>query len=108
MPVEPQLFAIIPLFQSWASKHSDIKRIWVFGSRLKGTQRADSDLDVAIEIDPIETDEETQLVWMDKNKVWLSELQALSPFRVQLEMYGTPELDQYLACCSMLIYERAI
>jgi len=32
----------------------------------------------------------------------------LSPFRVHLEMYGTPHVGGYLAACSMLIYERAI
>jgi predicted nucleotidyltransferase len=82
--------------------------MWFFGSRVKGIQRPDSDLDAAIEIDPIETDEETQIIWMDNSKRWLFELQSMSPFQLQLEMNGTTKLDQYLACCSMLIYERAI
>lgn len=37
---------------TWAQSAPEIKRAWIFGSYAYGTPRADSDLDVAIEIQP--------------------------------------------------------
>ena len=75
---------------------------------MRGTQSPESDLDICIEIDPIATDEETQNVWIDEKEGWLAELALLTPYKIHLEMYGTPHVDEYIERCSMLIYERAI
>ncbi len=40
------------LVATWAQSAPEIKRAWIFGSYAYGTPRADSDLDVAIEIQP--------------------------------------------------------
>lgn len=37
---------------TWAKADPVITRAWIYGSRWKGTNRPDSDLDVAVEIDP--------------------------------------------------------
>jgi predicted nucleotidyltransferase len=39
----------IAYIQGWASANSNIKRVWIFGSRIGSIARPDSDLDVAIE-----------------------------------------------------------
>ena len=36
--------------RSWAQGEPNVKRAWIFGSRARGDQRDDSDLDVAVEI----------------------------------------------------------
>ena len=107
MSVDNELFVTIPRIQAWAGSQSTIRRVWTFGSRLRGSQQTESDLDISIEIDPLSTDEEAQIVWMDAKAGWLAELALLAPYKIHLEMYGTPKIAEYLACCSMLIYERA-
>ena len=106
MAIDEKLFKTISLISTWSRNKVRIKRVWIYGSRLRGTQNHDSDLDIAIEIDLISTDEEAQMLWMDEKASWVSELQALSPYKIHLEMYGTPKVSEFIACCSMLIYER--
>ena len=36
--------------KAWASANTRVARLWIFGSRAKGTSRRDSDLDIAIEL----------------------------------------------------------
>lgn len=108
MTVDTRLFNVVTEFRAWATNKPNVRRMWIYGSRLLGTQRPDSDLDTAIEIDVLSTDAETQLKWMDDKEMWLKELQNLSPFKVHLEMHGTPHVNEYVASCSMLIYKRAI
>lgn len=44
------------LVRTWAQSTPEIKRVWIFGSYAYGTPRADSDLDVAVEILPAAID----------------------------------------------------
>jgi predicted nucleotidyltransferase len=109
MTVTAGFLTFVPAYAEWARANPRIRRAWVFGSRLRGTQTPDSDIDLALEIDPLETDDETMGWWMFEKERWTEELQAISPYRVQLEWFGgeaTPKIQQYLACCSMLVYER--
>jgi predicted nucleotidyltransferase len=109
MPVTSEFLTFVPRFSEWAASKRRIRRAWVYGSRLRGTQASDSDIDLALEIDQLETDEETLADWMFESSEWQKELQALVPFKVQLEWYGgegTPKITQYIACCSMLVFER--
>lgn len=70
MAVDTQLFAVIPKLSAWAVSKSNVQWVCVFGSRVRGTQqRADSDLDVAIGIDVLSADAETQLRWMDDTRL---------------------------------------
>ena len=39
------------ILNNWAASKILINRVWVFGSRAKGTHKPDSDLDIAIELD---------------------------------------------------------
>jgi uncharacterized protein len=104
--VDERLFEVATALKEWARGKPDIQRVWIYGSRLRGTQRPDSDLDLSIEIGPFETDSDMQLRWMDEVKGWRAQLQSISPYKVHVEMYGTEFTRQYIACCSMLVYER--
>jgi predicted nucleotidyltransferase len=52
---------------------------------VKGTARPDSDLDIAVELIISETSERTQF-WMDHHATWSSELKAVLPYCVHLEL----------------------
>lgn len=110
MTVEDRFLTFIPQLRQWAIAHERIKRLWVYGSRLRGTQRGDSDLDVAIEIEPPLQDDENDVFDKVTRQRWQSDIQQLfGGVVVQLQWYGgesTPRLLHFIACCSMLVYER--
>lgn len=76
--------------RKWAAGKRIVKRVYFFGSRAKGTNRSDSDLDVAVEL--IYEEFGTALAhWMAEEESWLSELQGLIPFEVDLELLHATE-----------------
>ncbi len=93
----------------WAISEPLVLRVWIFGSRVRGDNRPDSDLDVAIELDAM--DESGGLAtWMLRTSHWAAELQALAPWKIHLEQYagnGTPMIAHALTHSSRLIYEKS-
>lgn len=97
----------------WAKQKPLIGRVFVFGSRVRGDHRPDSDIDIAVELDPEHfrgTDESGGwATWMLETDGWKEELQKLLPFNVQLERYHTdqtPTIACGLARSSVLVYEK--
>ena len=91
-----------------------VKRVYLFGSRVRGDFRPDSDIDIAVELDPKAfsgADDSSGLAtWMFESNAWKTELQSLIPLRVQLERYHraqTPTVGKGLARSSELVYEKA-
>ena len=83
--------------QRWAtSLQFDVKRIYLFGSQAKGTEKKDSDIDIAIEFtEPLST-----LAWMDWHEEWEKGLSKILEGRVHLELYAgddTPSLKAYIS-----------
>ena len=60
--------------KNWAQATACIRLVWIFGSRVRGEGRHNSDLDVAVEIDPIGRDELAQPGWMELSPGWRAEL----------------------------------
>lgn len=54
----------------WARSHSEIRKVYLYGSRARGTNRPDSDIDLAIVMKA--TNDESQIVWMD----WIRKYRA--------------------------------
>lgn len=77
------LVQIVAALAQWADRYNVIERIVLFGSRVRGDNRADSDLDVALwpatyGIDPLDT------TWENLNQTEFVELRDLFPFCVHL------------------------
>lgn len=68
----------------WAATKSQIAEVFLYGSRVKGTARDDSDLDVAIRIEA--TDETSLTTWVFEGREWAEELDDLLDVEVHLEM----------------------
>lgn len=105
---------VASLVSTWARAKPLVKRVYLFGSRVRGDHGADSDLDIAVELDPAVfqgADESGGLAtWMFESKGWKGELETLIPLNVQLERYHpdqTPTVGQGLAQSSKLVYEKA-
>lgn len=68
----------------WAAGKNEIAEVFFYGSRAKGTNRSDSDLDVAVRITG---QNETPLTtWIFEGRKWAEELDSLLDVSVHLEM----------------------
>jgi predicted nucleotidyltransferase len=108
--IDDAVFDAMRTLRSWSETRSHVRRLWVFGSRLKGTQRDDSDLDVAMEIDARGTDESAAVSWVGYRHECEQELSALTRFRVDLHPFDcadpTSKVVAYVSCCAALVYAR--
>lgn len=73
--------------QAWAKSVPVINRVWIFGSRARGTETPESDLDIAIEhgILPGDTDVFTTAIGESEN--WRRALQARVSLKLDLQSY---------------------
>jgi predicted nucleotidyltransferase len=94
--------------KSWAIAKRYITRIWLFGSRIRGDSKIDSDLDIAIEYLP-QQDESPVTRWAFDGDQWQTELQAFTQYRIDLWRYEekeTPTIKKGLEESSIKIYDR--
>lgn len=106
-----ELTQIAEIVATWAAQKPLIKRIYLFGSRVRGTYHVTSDIDVAIELDQSECRDECQgmATWICETKGWKLELEAVVPHQVQLVRYAgqdTPVIEDALKESSLLVYEK--
>jgi predicted nucleotidyltransferase len=104
-----QLKNISESLVNWASKNKSISRIWLYGSRIKGTYNEDSDLDIAVEIDEKSISEDITTYSTFETENVQKALQAFIPYKVHLEIVyeDTPHVLSYLKKQSVLIYEKS-
>ena len=99
------------VLRSWASTTPCVRKLWIYGSRAKGTFKADSDLDVAVQIDPIDPDETAYASWFHEKGGWQAELQKRLDVTLDLEWFdpngSTPTIAKGLSEGNVVIYERA-
>jgi predicted nucleotidyltransferase len=86
--------------------------VWIFGSRVKGGYRPDSDLDIAVEAEPVPDSEEALVVWMNQSENWKAQLQQKVSLAVDLDWFdpdgSTPRIYSALEEAKDLVYERAL
>lgn len=101
----PELRPLIPALHRWAQSHPQVGRIWLYGSRVRGTHRPDSDLDVAIEVArPLENDDEKaefQQLLTDGSRYLSAEFGLV----VSLQAHATPGVDVGVEQHGVLVYE---
>lgn len=80
------------IIRQWASTLPLITGIWLYGSRVKGGAREDSDLDVAFTCVGDRNESALTTVIFNRQK-WEAALQALLPVKVHLQ-YADPDEDE--------------
>jgi predicted nucleotidyltransferase len=99
------------LVAQWAASQPIVTCAHIYGSRVRGSHREDSDLDVAIEIAPLPGDSSALATWISEASHLAGSLARLLPVPIDLEWYGgefeTPTVHRGLAAGSLVAYERA-
>lgn len=96
--------------KEWAKSVSMIERVWLFGSRIKGTERHDSDLDIAVEHGVLHGDHNAFTTAIGEIDNWQTQLQSKVSFTVDLQSYIpgiTPTIEAALNESSQLIYQKS-
>lgn len=73
----------------WAENTPKVQRMWLFGSRARGTHRIDSDIDLAVEIAGWDSDDpnvrgEALADWIFKADDWSHQLRSITPLKIDL------------------------
>lgn len=106
-----ELDSIRATVASWASKQPIVQRAWIFGSRVRGTERPDSDVDIAIEVAQLPGDETAFCTFICESDALSEDLQRVVPIQVHLVWHGgptlTPTVHAGLQESSILAYDRA-
>lgn len=93
----------------WAATQPLIVRVWLFGSRVRGTAHPDSDIDVAVEICRLPGDTDARTTFLFEGNGLKMSIQSLLAISVDLQWYGgpieTPTIHAGLEESSTLIYE---
>lgn len=101
----PDICNCVTRFKAWARGQPTLRRVWLYGSCALGTETAESDIDVAFEIDPLPDDASKSVFGTETFPSWRSELQSLSTLEVHLEPWAV--VRDFVATTGVLIYERA-
>jgi predicted nucleotidyltransferase len=96
---------------SWARGNECVRRLWIYGSRARGDSGTHSDLDVAVEIDPIGNDETADVSFISAAAQWRAQLEPHIPFKLHLEWYdpsgSNAAVRRGVHASGVLVYERA-
>ena len=93
----------------WAAENALVRKVYIFGSRARDDFRADSDLDIAIQVNQAPQDGSEYSTWFYFSQELKESLQLLLPYTLQLEWYdpiGTPTVHLGILESSILVYEQ--
>lgn len=74
----------------WASTQPLIRKAYLFGSRVRGTHKPNSDLDVAVEIFTLPGDEYPLTTWICEAQRLKTSTTGVVPVIIDLNWYGGP------------------
>jgi predicted nucleotidyltransferase len=86
-----ELRALAEIIAKWIEPATGLKQVYLFGSRVRGDHRPDSDVDLRIFMEEWEPDEAAARWWMDQNANDFAELKARLPGPLALHR-DTPDL----------------
>jgi predicted nucleotidyltransferase len=103
--------ALSAMVASWAKSEPIVEKAYLFGSRVRGDARCDSDLDVAIELTPQRGDSAPLATWIAEAARLRASISSHIPLTVEIHWYGgpmdTPSVHAGLAAGSRIAYERS-
>jgi predicted nucleotidyltransferase len=92
-PVRPDLIDLARILADWADECSGIDALYLFGSRVRGDHRPDSDVDVRLYLHRWQVDAGTLEWWGKENTEDFARLKARLPGRLSLHADQTDAVD---------------
>ena len=93
----------------WAGTQPLVRKAYLFGSRVRGTHRPDSDLDVAVEIFTLPGDSSPFTTWTGEAQRLKASIAGVVPTAIDLDWYGdeveTPRIHAALEQSSVVVYD---
>ena len=96
----------VPQIQRWAVNERWIRSVHLFKSRVHGTARDDSDIDIAVE-STVDDGDEAFGIRLDECEQWRTDLQRFLPWTVDSDLFyptAAPNLAGYVAAGGREIY----
>lgn len=94
---------------NWASSEPLIRKAYLFGSRVRGAHKPDSDLDVAVEIFTLQGDSNPFTTWTSEAQRLKASITGVVPVTIDLDWYGgeaeTPCIHQALEQSNVVVYD---
>jgi predicted nucleotidyltransferase len=106
---EVNLQKVIVKLRQWSKEKGQIKRLWIYGSRITKTHKPDSDLDIAFEIFPLLNETEKKHFQEKILPLWKQEIQEFTSWEIHLEPWagdGT-NVAHFVLESGQLIYQSS-
>lgn len=110
---EPTLFGLASIFNEWIAPAPGVDAVYLFGSRVRGDNRPDSDVDVRLYRERWGGDDATAKWWTEQNDEDFRALKARLPGRLEIhaDPYGQDAADLFIRHCAekaLLVVGRVI
>ena len=98
----------LPELKKWCSSKPEIKRLWIYGSRVKGTASGNSDIDIAFQIKLLNNEKEKTEFREKILPEWKNELTSIFPWPIHLEPWANTgtNVASYVDEGNILVYEN--
>ena len=98
----------IAALRAWAAKNECVRELWLFGSRAKGTSKAESDIDIALSLMPPDGKTNWALAtYVELFDDWKAELGAAVNWPVSLVAVGPKfEMDDTVRTTGIILWRR--
>jgi predicted nucleotidyltransferase len=89
---------------AWASGNDNVRELWLFGSRAKGTSQSQSDVDIAVDLMPCTS---AMMTYNDSSEEWKDELRAIVGRDISLVAIGPGfDMDTEVRSSGKLLWRR--
>jgi predicted nucleotidyltransferase len=88
---DTELRSLAEIIDRWVQPVPGVKEVYLYGSRVRGDHRSDSDVDLRIFVEEMECDSQTTAWWTHQNETDFAELKSQLPGPLGLHRDG-PEI----------------
>lgn len=91
----------------WASGIPCITHLYIFGSRARKNYGAESDLDIAVKLEPMKGDADSLATYISESDKWKKQLEERLPYVIDLQYHDldeTPTIEDGLKKSSILVF----
>jgi hypothetical protein len=108
-PFDQELHQLAEILARWVDHVTCVPAVYLFGSRVRGDHRPDSDVDVRLFLDNWKPNRESMLWWDEQNNTDFAELRGQLPGSLTLHREPRNDADQQILTGKhVLVVRKAI